>query len=102
MEETVEMSHDKPTPAELRAEAARLEAQARHLYREAAALERHAAGRRLCEGSTKYGRPCRNDARTGRAYCAYHDPDLTAEQRQEAISPRWASIRRRWQQGGDE
>jgi len=77
---------DNRTPTELRAEAARLDAQARELHREAAARERHAAGRRLCESATKSGRPCRNEARPGRAYCAHHDPDLTQEERQRLLS----------------
>jgi hypothetical protein len=87
------MSADDRTPAELRTEAARLEAQARELYREAARRAAYAAGKRLCEGLTKSGRPCRNEARAGRAFCAHHDPDLTQEQRQRILSPRWTAVR---------
>jgi len=94
------MNEDNRTPTELRDEADRLQKQARELYREAAARERHAAGRRLCEGQTKSGRACRNKAHSERAYCAHHDPDLTAEQRRRTISPRWAAASR-GTDGGD-
>jgi hypothetical protein len=66
------MSTEDRNPAALRAEADALEARARDLRREAAALERHAKGRRLCEGKTKSGRPCRNEAVPGHAFCAHH------------------------------
>jgi hypothetical protein len=79
------------TPDELRAEADRLDRRARELRREAATLERQASGKRLCEGVTKSGRPCRQEARPGRPYCAHHDPDLTPAERGRILSPRWAA-----------
>jgi septal ring factor EnvC (AmiA/AmiB activator) len=87
------------TPEEMRAkasrlvdEARRLDARASALRQEAAAQERHAAGHRLCEAKTKRGRPCRNEARPGRPYCAHHDPDLTPEERCQLLAPRFAGL----------
>lgn len=77
------------TPTELRTEADELEARARELRREAAARERHAEGRRLCEGVNRKGSACRNEALSGSLFCEYHqDPDNPAR-----ISPRSWTVR---------
>lgn len=45
--------------------------------------------RRLCEGQTTKGRPCRAQALPGSHFCEYHDPDGRGP-----ASPKWSKVRR--------
>lgn len=50
--------------------------------------------RRLCEGKATKGRVCRAQALPGSHLCAHHAPNLSPEQRQRILSPRWANVAR--------
>jgi hypothetical protein len=80
---------EKGNPAEQREDAARQYAKARQLRTEAAAAERDADERRICEGVTKTGRRCRNDAVSGEPFCIRH---LSVEDRSSYA--RWGRAHR--------
>ena len=48
---------------------------------------------RRCEGLNRKQQRCRKPAMPDSHFCAHHDPDLSREQRQALISPKWSKLK---------